>query len=277
MGLLDEIGLDISFALDQLEAAAERKQAEESRRESDERYRSLFENMLNGFAYCRMIFDGERPQDFIYLEVNRAFKSLTGLKDVIGKKVSEVIPGIRESDPELFEIYGRVALTGKPEAFESYVEALKMWFSISVYSPQREYFVAVFDVITERKRAEREIASLAKFPSENPGPVLRLSREGTLLYANPASGALLDMWGSSIGEPASTLWRDLAAQVLASGENQVVDLECDGKVYSMFVTPVSEHGYVNVYGRDVTERRQAEQALINPGTITRDFSTMPMM
>ncbi len=124
---------------------------------SERRFRSLFENMLNGFAYCRMIFEDGHPQDFLYLEVNRTFETLTGLQDVVGKKVSEVVPGIRESDPELLERYGRVALTGNPEAFEIYLEALKMWFSISVYSPQKEYFVAVFDVITDRKRAEQEL------------------------------------------------------------------------------------------------------------------------
>jgi PAS domain S-box-containing protein len=135
----------------------ERKQAEEKLKESEEHYRSLFENMLNGYAYCKMIFDNGRPKDFIYLEVNSALEALTGLKNVTGRKVSEVIPGIRESDPELFEIYGRVALTGRPERFERYVAALEMWFSISVYSPQKEYFVAVFDVITERKRAEEAL------------------------------------------------------------------------------------------------------------------------
>ncbi len=138
----------------------ERRLAEKALKESEQRYHFLFENMLNGFAYCQMIFDQGHPQDFIYLEVNNAFETLTGLKDVIGRKVSEIIPGVRESDPGLFEIYGRVALTGKPERFETYVDALGMWFSISVYSPKREYFVAVFDVITERKRAEEEIHKL---------------------------------------------------------------------------------------------------------------------
>src|ERR1019366_7209558 len=112
------------------------------------------ENMLNGLAYCRMINDGGQPRDFIYLDVNSAFEKLTGLKDVIGKRVTEVIPGIREADPGLFESYDRVVRTGVSERFETYVEALKMWFAISVYCPSPEHFVAVFDVITERKRAE---------------------------------------------------------------------------------------------------------------------------
>ena len=146
-------------AADQIAMALAQRQSHAALRESEQRFRSLFENMLNGFAYCRMLFDEGRPQDFIYLAVNNAFETLTGLKNVVGKKVSEVIPGLRQSDPELFEIYGRVALTGVPESFETYVDALDTWFAVSVYSPSKEHFVAVFDVITERKRAEAALAS----------------------------------------------------------------------------------------------------------------------
>ncbi|HEY6895621.1 MAG TPA: EAL domain-containing protein [Rhodocyclaceae bacterium] len=117
-------------------------------------YHLLFQHMLNGMAYCRMIFEDGQAADFIYLATNPAFEAQTGLKDVEGKRVSQVIPGIRESDPQLFEIYARVALSGKPESLETYVEALKMWFWISVYSPRQGDFVAVFDVITARKQAE---------------------------------------------------------------------------------------------------------------------------
>lgn len=123
----------------------------------DGAYRSLFENMLNGLAHCKMLFENDRPVDFVYLDVNSAFELQTGLKNVVGRRASEVIPGIQQLDPDLIETYGRVALTGKPERFETYVEALKMWFSISVYSPANEHFIAVFDVITERKQAESEL------------------------------------------------------------------------------------------------------------------------
>jgi PAS domain S-box-containing protein len=137
--------------------SSEARTLKDALKKSEERYRGLFENMIEGFAYCRMIFENGEPHDFIYLSVNHAFETLTGLKDVVGKRVTEVIPGIREADPELIEIYGRVSLTGKSERFEMFVAALKMWFSISVYSPEKEHFVAVFDVITERKRYEENL------------------------------------------------------------------------------------------------------------------------
>ena len=143
---------------------SERKKAEEALRESEKRYRSLFENMPNGFAYCKMLFDGQdRPVDFVYLDVNAAFERLTGLKNVVGKQVTEVIPGIKESSPELFDVYGRVALTGKSERFEIDFKPLALWLSISVYSMEKGYFVAVFDNITERKETEKKIAEQMDF------------------------------------------------------------------------------------------------------------------
>jgi PAS domain S-box-containing protein len=157
LGTAQRIGAQIAGAVTNAQLYQWLETADKALRESEAHYRSLFDNMMEGFAYCRMLFDGDRPFDFIYLDVNSAFESLTGLKNTIGKKVSEVIPGIQESDPELFEIYGSVALTGEPVRFERYVNALQMWFSISVYSPEKEYFVAVFDVISERKRIEKEL------------------------------------------------------------------------------------------------------------------------
>lgn len=134
-----------------------RKEAEAALQDSERTYRTLFENMMNGYAHCRMLFEDGKPKDFVYLDVNKAFTTQTGLADVIGRKVSEVIPGIFEADPGLFEIYGQVALGGPPKHFEVYVGAMGMWFSIWVHSPKREHFVAIFDVITERKRAEGEL------------------------------------------------------------------------------------------------------------------------
>lgn len=124
---------------------------------SKERYSSLMATMIDGFASCKMVFENGQPQDFIYLEVNHAFENLTGLKDVVGKRVTEIIPGIKESNGELFTIYGRVSQTGKPERFEAYIEHLKKWLSISVSSMYKGYFMMIFENITERKSMEDEL------------------------------------------------------------------------------------------------------------------------
>ncbi|MCW3990543.1 MAG: PAS domain S-box protein [Candidatus Bathyarchaeota archaeon] len=132
---------------------------------SEEKYRSLFENMLDGFAYCKIVLNEDnKPVDFIYLEINDAFETLTGLKreNVAGKNVSEAIPGAIEAHRELLEVYGKVALTGMEGRLEIYFKPLNIWLDISVYSPEKGYFVAVFENVTDRKRMEEELAEKEK-------------------------------------------------------------------------------------------------------------------
>lgn len=120
-----------------------------------ELYISLFNNMLNGFAYVRMIMDKKgNPIDWVYLAVNPAFERLTGLTDVIGKKATEVVSGINKQDPDLLKVYAKTALSRQPQTLEFYLKSLKNWFSITTYSPEEGYVAVLFDVITERKNAE---------------------------------------------------------------------------------------------------------------------------
>jgi len=135
----------------------ERRKIGEALRKSEEEYSALFSNMIDGFSYGKMIYDeNEKPIDFAYLQVNDAFERITGLKkeSVIGKKVTQVIPGIVDDYPELFETYRRVAFTGKKEKFELFFKPLGLWLNISVFCPQKGYLAAMFEDITERKKAE---------------------------------------------------------------------------------------------------------------------------
>jgi PAS domain S-box-containing protein len=146
----DEGRLGIAFIID----LTERKRAEELSHRSELLNRELIEHMSEGVAYCKMLFENGEGSDFVYLMVNQRFDILTGLKDVTGKRVTEVIPGIRELDPGVFEIYARVATTGIAETFEVFLNSLGQWYLISVYSPEKNFFVALFDVLDERKRME---------------------------------------------------------------------------------------------------------------------------
>jgi PAS domain-containing protein len=221
----------------------------------------LFKHMTEGFAYCKMIFRDGKPFDFIYLNVNPAFEKQTGLKDVVGKKVSAVIPGIRKSDPEIFDLYGRVATSGKPETTENYVKSLDMWFSIAVYSPQKGYFVAVFNVLSERKKIEEELKLLARFPAENPNSMMRVSIQNRLIFANKSSAPILKAWNIKQNDLVPNSIQKEIALTVKTQKNNEIEFTCEKKTYSFVLVGVPEHGYINMYGRDISERIQAEENL----------------
>jgi putative nucleotidyltransferase with HDIG domain len=126
-------------------------------------FRELFDTMREGVAYCRMVYDDRgSPVDWVFLQVNRAFGELTGLRDVVGRHVWEVLPGLGETDPELFATYGAVASTGTPALLESAVVPLDRTLRISVTSPAQGEFVAVFEDVSDRVSQERALAASNK-------------------------------------------------------------------------------------------------------------------
>ncbi|HSK09003.1 MAG TPA: ATP-binding protein, partial [Vicinamibacterales bacterium] len=152
-------------------------------REREEDYRSLFEHLPIGYARHRMVCDerGE-PIDYLFLEANKAFEDATGLgrQEVLGKRVTEVIPDITTTD--LIERYGRVALRGETLAFEKFVPSLGRTYDIRAFSPHRGEFVAIFSDVSGRvrqaellrRRAEElerlmEVAPVAIWVSHDPG------------------------------------------------------------------------------------------------------------
>ena len=138
-----------------LRDTTERKRAEEELRQSEERYRTMFETMLEGFCIIEVLFDADdRPLDYRFLEINSAFEAQTGLKDARGKRMRELAP---EHEARWFEIYGKVALTGEPARFVNEAKALNRWYDVSAYriGGQGSRKVAIlFNDITARKRAE---------------------------------------------------------------------------------------------------------------------------
>ncbi|MBI5676421.1 MAG: PAS domain S-box protein [Nitrospirae bacterium] len=140
--------------------SSEARAVKDALRRSEEKLHSLFSNMSEGFAYHRTVLDASgKPCDYIFLEINEAFERLTGLKgkDIIGRRVTEALPGIEKDPTDWIGKYGKVALTGKPVQFESFAEPLKKWFSLSAFSPYKGYFAVTFTDITARKQAEQEI------------------------------------------------------------------------------------------------------------------------
>ena len=117
-------------------------------------------------------------------------------------------------------------------------------------------------IIQQRLQSERKIRMLARFPSDNPNPVVQIDRDCQILYANTASLALLAQWECSVGGPATSALRSLAETLFATGLKQEVEVSCAGRIYSFSSTSVSPEGEAYFYGHDVTERRQAERELL---------------
>ncbi|MEW7978039.1 MAG: ATP-binding protein [Candidatus Sedimenticola endophacoides] len=112
--------------------------------------------------------------------------------------------------------------------------------------------------ITERKRAEQEILCLAKFSAESPSPVLRVNRSGVIIYANASSARLLEYWGCEEGQTLPPYWREQVGHVLGSGKVWEVDVARSESIFSLLFTPVVDLDYVNIYGRDISAVRHAE-------------------
>ena len=248
----------------------ESKQAERKIRDSRVSYRSLFEHMLEGFAYCKMEYENNLPVDFTYLEVNQKFEELTGLKNVVGKKVSEVIPGVQTSNPELFEIYGRVSLTGSPERFETHIPSIGIWFSISAYSNEKGYFIAVFDNITARKQAEE---ALQKAHDELEQRVHERTIELSDLYDNAPCG-----YQSLDGDGLIVRINDTELSWLGYSRTEII-----GKIkFSDLLTPASqqifkenfagykERGWVNNQFFEMVRRDGSILPVLLNGTVVKD-------
>jgi PAS domain S-box-containing protein len=141
----------------------------------------------------------------------------------------------------------------------------------------RPVFTFFLRDLTRQKRAEEQIRSLARFPDENPNPMLRIGHDGTVLYANEASEPVLRHWGCDVRERVPDHIHQDIERVLTSGNPAEVEVECGAAWYSFVLTPVADADYVNLYGRDHTKRKLAEQALRESETLYHSLvDTLPV-
>ena len=143
----------------------EHKKAEEALWRSEKRYRTLFDNMINSFAFHEIELDNNKvPIDYTFIEVNDAFEKQTGLQKgkIIGKKVTEVLPGIENDSTGWIQLYGNVALTGESISFENFSEPLNKWYLVNAYSPQKGYFATIFKDITIQKQEEKALKDFSR-------------------------------------------------------------------------------------------------------------------
>ncbi|MBN9657214.1 MAG: PAS domain S-box protein [Acidobacteria bacterium] len=279
-----DAGVETGGVIIYTEDITERKQAEESARETEIRYSELFAHMSEVLIYGKMLYTNGVPYDFEYIAVNESYRRLNPDRvEVVGKRSSEILPGLRESDPAVFEFYGRVAATGKPERTELYVRATKTWYSISAYSPCPGHFVGIFNVISDRKRAEEDLrrseAMLHSIVNSALDGLIAIDAEGRTVLWNPAAERIFGYTAEEavsqplhelIGPPGlSELFVRGFEVMRESGQTQFVGrtveltaIRKDGTEFpvELSVAPVHMSDSFRAVGvvRDVTARKLAE-------------------
>ncbi len=274
----------------------ERKRSEAALRRSEERYRTLFQTIDDGFCVLEMLFDeAGQPFDYRFLEVNPAFERQTGLEQAVGKTARELVPQL---DGKWFEIYGKVALTGEAVRIENHAPAMNRWFDVRasrVGGDESRKVALLFTNITERKQVEEERSRLLRSLEEERSRLADLFTQAPAFVAvlrgpdhifevaNPPYMQLIgnrDVLGKGVREALPEIegqgYFELLDEVYRTGEPHV------GKEMSVMVRREPERepeerfldfvyqpmfdadGSVSdifLHGVDITERKRAEEAL----------------
>lgn len=228
--------------------------------------------LLNGIMQATDVMLVYLDPDFNFVTVNAAYAETCKMRpeDLIGKNHFAIYPGAENE-----AIFRRVRDSGepvfykdKPFEFPDQPERGVTYWDWSL-TPVKDGSGAVVGLVfslretTKYKRAEESVRRLAQFPEENPNPVLRVANDGRFLYANPSARVFVEAMGDGGGKQAlPAALQNLVAGV--SGHGQAVEAEIsDGRGGVFWFTAVRPPGeqYINLYGRNVTEHKRAEEAL----------------
>ncbi|RJP31660.1 MAG: PAS domain S-box protein, partial [Actinobacteria bacterium] len=254
----------------------DRMRIEEALRESEEKYRELFENMSSGVAVYEAVDGGD---DFVFLDFNQAGQRIerTAREGVIGRRVTEAFPGVE--DFGLLEVFRRVWMTGEPERFPVALyrdERIVGWRDNYVYKLPSGEIVTVYDDITERKRAEEALLESEERFRELAESITDVffAMDGDVRYTywNRASEALTGIPAAdAIGKSIYELFPDeqgaraaeIYKEVIRTGEARtfINEYQLSGSKYHFEISAYPTRNGLSVFTRDVTERERSEEEI----------------
>jgi PAS domain S-box-containing protein len=233
----------------------ERKRAEDALRESERKLREAQEMAHLGFWFWDVKTGDVEWSDEVFKIFCLDPKEFTPQIDSI--LALSPWPEDHQRDQELIN---RAMETHRPGNYEQKFlrpdQSIGHYYSTfqGVYDENGDLISIVGTIldITERKQADETIRSLARFPAENPNPVLRLNRDGKLLYANEAAFAQLTDWDFQADRPAPGILQNMVGEVFETQKTKTAELPCGERVFSFSIAPAPDDEYVNLYARDMT-------------------------
>ncbi len=252
-GLLADLARQIGIAI-------ERRVAEAKREESETRFKSIFDTANDGI----LLADVESRR---FTAGNKAMCRMLGYdkKELLELSVGDIHPeGDMPFVVEQFERQMRKELDVAADLPVKRKDGSVFYADVNsspVVLRGKTYLMGIFRDVTDRKQAQEELAAMARFPDEDPYPVMRVSSEGVVLYANEASAPLLDAWSTEEGKRLGTYWLTMVRQVFLSGSSEETEVEAGDRFFAVSYAPVIDGGYVNIYGLDITARKAAEEEL----------------
>jgi PAS domain S-box-containing protein len=207
----------------------------------------------------------EVDKNKVYIWANPAGKEFFG-EDVIGKEAAAYFEGEQATYTTVQPLFNGSEDTIYIENWQRRKDGQKRllaWWCRTIKNSQGEVSGALSSArdITDQKLAAEQIQILSRFPMENPNPVMRIAPEGNLLFANKSSRPFLEAWNIGVGQSVPEEFRQLTADVFVSNTNKEIDVTCGERIFLCSLTPIPSEGYVNLYGRDITDRKKAEESL----------------
>jgi diguanylate cyclase (GGDEF)-like protein/PAS domain S-box-containing protein len=247
-----------------------------------------------GYAYHKLLCNDQGlPEDYIFLDVNPAFEEMTGLKReaILGKRVTEILPGIKNSGFDWVDFYGRAVLSGERQEFVQYAQPLGRWYKITAFAPQKGYFAALFQDITfemeciqtleMQKQKIRELATELEtvFNSTQDAMFLVRVENGEFRYIrnNAAHQTLtgysleelqdktpVELAGKEIGEKVEANYRRCVEAGTTIIYEETLKLPGGERVWLTSLTPVFENRkikYLVGSSKEITLQKKAEEEL----------------
>jgi diguanylate cyclase (GGDEF)-like protein/PAS domain S-box-containing protein/putative nucleotidyltransferase with HDIG domain len=252
--------------------------------------RDIIMRMPVGYALHRIVLDlSGRPNDYEFIEVNTAFERATGLGSaaIVGRKVTEVIPGIINDSFDWIGLYGDVALTGKRLSFEQYSEELGKWYQILAYSPEKNYFVVLLTDVTKEKNeivksAENEkkwkryteAAPLGIVIVSSSGRILEVNQEACRLSGYEQAALLTTKLRKLMENSSRIIGLMFFKELVSSGEAECqLQLKTRNGVIRWFNINAKsiETDQFILYCQDITSNKDLEEDLIKSELLYRTF------